>query len=64
MFTTVIYNSVYLRIVNNCNLQLNLFQDGNFDFSSLVNDTRNVTCLTFIDSGDVVTGDDLGRAFD
>ena len=37
-----------------------LFQDGNFDFSSIVNDPRNVTCLTFLESGDVITGDDIG----
>ena len=36
-------------------------QAGIFDFSSLVNDTRDVTCLEILDNGDVITGDNLGK---
>ena len=35
-------------------------KDGTFESTDLVPDDRSVTCLSFLESGDVIAGDDSG----
>ena len=35
-------------------------KDGTFEKVDLVADTQNITCLSFLDSGDIIAGDNSG----